>query len=272
MNAFNTTLTRFFDALLYPFAGLPPLYGVIFISILTGAAMVWLFGKLTNQQKIRALKDRIRGRMLEMWIFRDIPRVVLKAQGQALWGLMKYATCSLRALVVLIVPVALIMIQLQARCGWRPLQPGEAALVRIVYARPLPLDAMNASLEPSGAVAVETPPLRILEMREVDFRIRAGQTGEHQITAKAEGGPAAKTLHVGDGGRALSPVRSRRWTARLFHPAEPGLPSGPIESIEIEYPSERVSVAGVRLHWLWPFLIVSILAGLLLKRPFRVEL
>ncbi|NOZ20876.1 MAG: hypothetical protein GXP25_07275 [Planctomycetes bacterium] len=272
MDVFNTILTRLFDALLYPFAGLPPIWGLAFVSILTGAVMVRLFGKLTNQRKIRALKDRIRGRMLEMWIFRDYPRVVLKAHGQALWSVAKYAACSLRALVVLIIPVMLIMIQLQAHYGYRPVKPGDSALVRVIYDKPVALDAMNVSLETSDAIAVETPPLRIPEAREVDFRIRAKQAGEHEIAAKAGGIEVTKRLCVGDGGRALSPVRSQRWTTRIFHPAEPRLPRGTIESIEVGYPSERLSVFGMRFHWLWPFFVISILVGLVLKRPFGVEL
>ena len=272
MDVFNHILTRLFDALLYPFAGLPPVWGVAFVSILTGAVMVWLFGKLTNQQKIRTLKDRIRGRMLEMWVFRDHPRVVLKAQGQALWSVAKYAACSLRPLVVLMVPVIVIMIQLQVHYGYRPVKPGDPALVRIVYDGPVSLDAMDVSLETPDAVAVETPPLRIPEVGEVDFRIRAAVAGEHQIVAKAGGVEVTKRLCVGGGGRALSPVRSRRWATRLFHPGEPGLPAGPLESIEVAYPAERVSILGMRLHWLWPFFVISIVGGLVLKKPFGVEL
>jgi hypothetical protein len=272
MDTVNVVMTRLFDGLLWPFRGLHPMWGLTAVSVLTGIAMVWLFGKVSNQRLIGSLKRRIKGHLLEMWLFRDSTLVVLKAQGRVLWNTLKYALCALQALVVLMIPVIFIMIQLEARYGSRPLRPGEKAVVKIVYAAPKSLEAMDVKIEVPEGLAIETPPLRIPGEREVDFRVGARAAGDYVLRAKLGDGTVTKAIRVGSPGGPLSPVRSTGLLSRFLHPAEPGLPDGPLEAVEVAYPASRVSLWGMEFHWLWPFFILSIVTGYALKGVFKVEL
>jgi len=272
MDVFNLVITRLFDGFLYPFHHLDPIWGVTAVSIPTGIVLVWLFGKMSNQQRIRTLKSRIKGHMLEMWIFRDNSRVVLGAQGRVLANVFKYALCSLRPLIVLIIPVILIMIQLDARYGVRPLNPGESAIVKIVYAQSPTVADMDAVLEVPDEITIETPALRMPSAREVDFRLSAREKGRYKLTVKAADRKLTKALQVGEPGQALSSVRSRSFLDRLLNPAEPGMPNGPLASVEICYPKTQLSLWGMEFHWLWPFFIISIVTGFALKGTFGVEL
>jgi hypothetical protein len=274
MDWFNRALTRAFDLLLRPLGALQPVWGLAAAAVLAGVAMVWLFGKVSNQRRIRTLKRTAKGRLLEMWIFRDNLRVVLVAQGRLLWDTGKYALCSAQALLVVMIPVVPIMVQLQARYGWRPLSPGESTILKVVYRGPRSLDEMDVRLGLPEGVRLEAPPLRIPEDGEVDFRLAGEREGRYEIAAELNGQTLTKSLQVGRSSWAdpLSPLRGGGLLDRLLHPVEPPLPDGPVKRIEVRYAAAEIPFCGWRLHWLWPFLVLSILAGFALKGRLGVEL
>jgi hypothetical protein len=272
MDFFNRIVTTTFDALLYPFGRLQPIWGLAFVSVLTGAALVWLFGRVSNQRRVRTLKATMKGHLLEVWIFRDRLPVVLKAEGRLLRQTGKYLLCTLPSFLVLMVPVLLIMVQLQARYGYRPLHAGEQALLKVFAGD----DAMDQLAEtklkvPKGLV-LETPALRIPRTQEVDFRIKAVNGGRYEVGIEGGGKSVTKTVDVGPIRTALSPQRSARFFDRLLYPVEAALPAGPIASAEIAYPQETIPLGRYHIHWVWLFLVISMAAGYALKGVFRVEL
>jgi hypothetical protein len=271
MDIFNLVMTRLFDGLLYPVRHLDPMWGVTMVSIPTGIILVWLFGKVSNQRLIRSLKARIKGHMLELWIFRDNTRVVLKAQANVLWNTCKYALCSLQAVVILMIPVVVIMIQLEARYGATPLKTGESVLIKIIYAKSTALADMDARIEVPEGLVLETPPLRIPGEREVDFRLGARREGSYELPIITGEQTFTKSLQVGGLGSALSPVRSGRLVDRFLRPVEPGMPAGDLASVEVRYPKQDLTLWGMEFHWLWAFFIISIATGYALRGPLGVE-
>jgi hypothetical protein len=244
----------------------------MFVSVATGAALVWLFGRVSNQQRVRTLKATMRGHLLEVWIFRDQLRNVLKAEWRLLRQTGKYLLCTLPAFFVLMIPVLVIMVQLQARYGYRPLSPGEHALLKVFTRDDSAAGLADVKLHVPDGLVLETPALRIPRTREVDFRIGAAKSGRYQLGVEAAGETVTKSVAVGPVRCALSPQRSGRLVDRLLYPAEPKMPAGPIASTEIAYPQETIPLVGFRIHWVWLFLVISMAAGYALKGLFRVEL
>lgn len=283
MDLFNRIVTAVFDWLLAPFGQLPPVWGLLCVSIATGAAMVWLFGRISNQQRIRALKAAMMGHLLEVWLFRDQLRNVLKAETRVLRRTGKYFLCSLPAFLMLMIPVVVIMIQLQARYGYRPFRPGERFLVRVLTANSpsvLAGDAasgptsglMDAKLHAPDGLVQETAPLRIERNAEIDFRVLAAKPGMYQLGVQVAGQTVHKTVAVGPTDQPISSQRSGRLIDRFLSPIESGLPAGPIVSVEIVYPPAAISICGWQIHWIWVFLVVSLAAGYALKGVFGVAL
>ena len=72
----------------------------------------------------------------------------------------------------------------------------------------------------------------------------------------------------------VSPRRLRGgiWT-RLLHPLESALPAGSLAAaVTVDYPSRQLRLGSHRVNWLVALFALSLLFGLLLKRPMRVEL
>jgi hypothetical protein len=45
-----------------------------------------------------------------------------------------------------------------------------------------------------------------------------------------------------------------------------------VQAIEVTYPKAQLWLGGLDIHWLLAFFVLTVLFGLVLKRPLRVEL
>ncbi len=275
MSIVNSLLTGLFDVLFFPFRSLNPWWGMIFISLLTGLLMLAVFRLTSNQAGIRAAKDKIKAHLLEMRLFKDNLGASLGAQRQILAANWRYLRYSARPMLVMIVPLVLILIQLNFWFGYEPLAAGEPAILKVRLDPGVSPLETEVSLEAPAAIRVETPPLRLAEEHEVDWRIRPQAAGTSRLTVVASGGRTEKTVTVGGAPLSrLSPVRARgRFPGQLFRPGESPLPpAGPIRSVEVVYPARRLPLLGLRLHWLVAYFALSVILGFVLKRPFGVEI
>ena len=67
-------------------------------------------------------------------------------------------------------------------------------------------------------------------------------------------------------------VKKNLWQ-ELLYPGEKSLPAeSVINRIELVYPEQRLNFLGIGIHWLVAYFLLSIIFGLALKRPFKVEI
>ena len=70
-------LTPVFDLACLPFRALPPMWAMAAISLLSGVAMVWVFGKVSDQRTIKEIRERIRGNLIGVRLFQSDTGVVM---------------------------------------------------------------------------------------------------------------------------------------------------------------------------------------------------
>ncbi len=274
MRILNALLGGLFDALLYSFQGLPPLVGLTVVSLLTGIAMLLVFRATSDQKGIAAVKRRIAAGIFEIRLFNDDPRSILRAQADILRHSVAYLGLNLVPMLWIIVPLVLVIIQLQFHYGYAGLEPGGTALVKVKLHSASASAAPDVSLEADSGIEVESPLLWSPSAREADWRIAAWQPGDHELRVRIGGEVFAKRVRVTEEVVRLAPVRpSNRLVDQLFNPVERPLPGdAPIESITVTYPEARVGFLFWEAHWLVVFFILTILAALVLQRPFKVTL
>lgn len=250
-----------------------PFVGLIVVSIVTGVVMLVIFGRTTNQTALRRVKSAIVASIIEIWLFKDKPGLMFGAAAKVLRHNLSYLRYSLVAVVFVIIPVVLIMIQLGIRYAHRPLEPSEEIIVSAKLAPETSATDADLSLLAPEGVEVLTPPLRIEEDGEVDWRIRADLPGTYELIIKGPGSEFSKKLVVENSIIPLAPIRSKAlsWDFILY-PAEKPLPKeSVVKSIAVAYPPARLDVAGFNIHWLIVFFVVSVAAGFALKGVFHVE-
>jgi hypothetical protein len=278
----NGILTGLFDALFWPFLGLEPIWALIVISFVTGILMLWIFGKVSNQEAIRSVRDRIRGNLIGIRLFGDDLGILLRLQGRILRQTATYLGHSLVPVLVMLVPVVLILTQMNLRFSVRPLEPGEQAVVSVRLRDASPMRE-RIRLEVPDGIALETPGVRIddveEDLREVAWRIRAEEPGEFKLRVDVGGDTVEKELSVGGGWGAVSALRTGRnfWEVLLWPGERPIASSAKIESIKVTYASLPLNflfwdVNAMASGWLIFFFIASIVFGYAFRRVLGVEI
>jgi uncharacterized membrane protein (DUF106 family) len=248
---------------------------MILISLLTGLLMLIIFRYTSNQEGIRKVKNKIKAHLLELRLFKDSLALSLKTQGNILRNNLKYIGHSGKPLLVMIIPLILILIQLNFWFAYQSLKLGEATILKVKLKEGQNILDLDLSVEAPPSLAIETPPLRIEEEEEINWRLRAKEKGLHSLTFKINGQSFEKKVAVDQKPLTqISPLKvQRNFIDELFNPGESPLPRNlPVKSIEVKYPAKNMNLFGWHLHWIIAYFALSIIFGFALKGVFKVEI
>ena len=273
MRFLNAASTGFFDLVFAPFRPLPPFWGLTFISLVTGVVMLWIFGKASDQDTIRRVRDRIRGNLLGVRIFGDEIGMLFRLQGRILKDTALYLRYAFAPMLVMLVPVLLVLTQMNLRFAARPLEPGESTTVKVEVRDGTAVDG-GITLEVPPGLIVETSGVPAAELGEVVWRVRAQSPGRHEVTVTAAGSSVTKEIVVGEGWGPVSTLRTGRGVVDMFlYPGERPIPaSDAVRAVEVVYPPLPIQALGFGIDWMIFFFVASIVFGFLFKKPLGVEI
>ncbi len=272
IHGIHVVMTPIFEVITWPFRSLPPVWALTFISAGAGIFLVWLFGKTSDQDRIKAVRERIRGNLIGVRLFQHDIGVVLNLQGKIFGDTFRFMRLAVLPLLVMLVPVILIMTQLALRFDVRPLTPGESVVLKVLVRDASLLD-QPVSLDAPDGVTVETPPVRVRATPEVAWRVRVDAPGDHILRVSVGNQSLEKELSGGGGWRGVGQLRTTSALDALLYPGEPPIDSGhPIETIEVAYPPLEMSLLGIGVNWLIGFFVLSMLFGFAFKGVLGVEL
>lgn len=254
----------------YSLLGGPPWVGLVILSIVLGVLMLVVFHYTSNQTAIGRARDAITANLLALKFYKDDLRVVLRSQVRILAALGRLQWHMLRPVFIMLLPMLLALGQMGLRYQWRPLHPGETALVQVfltqqTYLNPPP------SLRAERGATIEVGPLR--GQHDYAWRIRATQPGRHTLSLDVGDTTLTKELVVGDPAQRVSAARTGyRWAAQIMHPAEPLLPAGSsVREVTVSYPGVDSYLHGSGWWLLW-FFVLSMLTALALIPVFKTRI
>jgi hypothetical protein len=275
VSIFNAVFTSLFGLVYTGLKWLGPLGSLVGISFLGGVLMVWMFGKVSNQEAIKKTRSRMNAELLALRLFKDDLRVFFGVQYQVLVWTLRYLKHSLLPMVIIMVPVMAILIQLNLHYAKRPLGVGERTLVKIKLRGAQALArATEIQLQADTSVEIETKGVRIPELREVSWRIRGVAPGRSDLTVRVGDESVTKELAVGGRAEGVSSLRTgERWLSNLLYPGEAPIPrQSAVESIEILYPELDISIWGWGMNWLILFFVLSLVFGFSCKGVLGVQI
>lgn len=271
---------RLFDYLSFGSSTAARYWFIVEVSLLSAVVFLYLFKLVSNQDRIKKYKNSIWGNILQMRIYQDrlgvIVSSILKVAGYNLL----YLKEMLLPLVVLLPALAVFTIQVNNRCGYAPLEPGQSAAVRVVMAGGQgggSFDELqDVQLATSGGLELQTPALRIPGESAVYWRVGAGDPAERNPLLVSAGGESVeKTVALaGAAPRRFDPVLCGwSWADGLAHNAEGFLPAdSQFESISIEYPRQQYTFLWWDTDSLVVYFVLVLVFALAFKPLFRVAL
>ena len=272
MAAFNAALSALFEWLLRPLSGLPPVASLAVVSLGSAVVMLLVVRRTSDQQALGRVKRQIHASLFEMRLFNDDLRAILRAQVELLRHNGTYLRLWLAPLLWMIVPLVLVIAQLQSRYGYDGVEPGRPALVT-AHLRSTSAPGA-ASLESTAGVRAESEAVWFPAAQELVWRVRPEAPGDYELRLNIGGQTVTKTMHVSTRVARRSPSRLEAgFINQVLNPAEPPLPAGsPISAITVGYAERGVSVFGWRLHWMIVFFVLSMVFAFALRRPLRVTI
>src|SRR6478736_4955078 len=248
-----------------------PLLLVLAISIVIGLLLVIVFRYTSDQKAIGRAKDRLKAHLLAVRLFQDQLPVVMRAYGKILRGTGSYLRLAFTPFLIVILPITLLIVQLDRYFGWMPLQPAQTFLVE---ARVEESSALNqASLQLPPELSSSAPAVHVPQEKKVVWRVVAERAGNYNIQIAAAGQTVSKQVVVAPGLARVSPVRLRdNFWERMFTSGEPALAdNSPVQSIAINYPAREISFAWMEWNWIVLFFVVSLIAGFIFKSVLGIQ-
>jgi hypothetical protein len=248
-----------------------PLAIVVVVSLVVGLLMVVLFGYTSDQKAIGVAKDQLKAHLLAVRLYRDQIPVVMGSYGKILRGTGRYLKLAFKPLLYVIIPITLLIVQIDRYLGATPIPPDRPFLLTVHTTG----DALNdATLGLPPEITMSAPPVHVAAENEIVWRLVGSKEGKYEVKIDAAGQAAAKAVCVGSGLPRISTVRLRgHFWERVFSSAEPALPeNSPIESISINYPDRNIEVAGYGMNWIWLFFILSMVAGFVFKELLGIKI
>jgi hypothetical protein len=248
--------------------------GIIAFSILVAILAMVTYKYTSNQVALRDARNRLLARVLEIRLYQDdilgIFGIILRILASSFF----YIKESLRPLLVMIVPVSLILIQMAAWFEYRPLEPGNSAILSVKCDEAIDVLSVDMSATAGDGLVLETDALRAPKESVVSWRIGAKTLGDSWVDVSLGDVVLRKQIRVANGLQKVSPkrVRAQLWDS-LLYPVEPFIgETSPMQSISLSYPKRQLYAGHLRVDWVVAFFVLTLAFGLLLKPILRVEL
>lgn len=267
-------ISQIMDVLVLPFGRTHHTLQLVWLSLLTGLGMAYVFKLTSSQKAIKRTKDRLKARILEMRLYQDDLVLILKGLGGALRGNFAYLGTIFVPFLIIIAPVAIVFMQLDQRYSRANLTAGETVLLSVKLKEGFDPFQTGVELTRAEGVSIEGKPARDAATRETLWELRVDSTGTHPITLYAKGTTYSFPLVAEPFYRMIGNERS---ASGVFEPLlRPGLPpipaASPLEKIRVEYPPARHWLLGMRVHWIVIFLVYSLISAAALKFLIGIEI
>jgi hypothetical protein len=274
----NTAANAIGQWALAPIAVLPGWLSATLVAAVTGVILLVAFKYTSNQRAIKRARDQINASLLALKLFKDSASVAVQAQGRIFVGAGRLIVLALVPMLVMAIPVTLVLGQLSLWYQQRPLpiekeiEKGAVVTMALNGDKDAPIPEVH--LKPSDAFEIVAGPAHVTEKREIWWRIRARETGIHQLEFHVGDQVIDKELAVGDGFMRVSVQRPEwDWFDALMHPWEKPLgPDSTVRSIEIAYPDRSPSFFFGISWWLVYWFGMSMVVGFCFRGLLKVNI
>ncbi len=282
-------INRLIDSLMGPLEGVSPIWPLAIWSIVVGVVAMIIYKYTSKQDGIKDAKDKIKGHFYEVWLYIDDAPVIAKAQLKVMFNAFRYMAYAAPPLAIMIVLFFPLFANLETRYAMKPVPVGDETLVKLRLAREFDGWQNQVKLDlPPGVELVGNPvrfSRRVFESdsskkvvrvdHEVNYKLKATEPGRHDLAFTVKGKSFTVPFLAGpDYGKRATPLAATTslGEALLFPPTAKVPAEADVERVEIKYPEADFPFLGWNAWWIWPFLIISMIAAYAVKGVFKVEI
>lgn len=274
MSFVHLVLRGLFDLALMPFRALSPWVSLVPISLLTAILALLVYRRFSNQPALERVKNQIAASFFEIRLFNDDLRAILRAQWDLLRNNGVYLALNLRPMVWMLVPMLVLLTQLQFHYGYQGLAIGAPTVVTIDLAESAVTAGARPAVElrcPDG-IRLERGGIWIPAKRRMAWRVAGEQPGRYELVIEIDGATFTKTVVVSDEVVRRSPQRLRAsFLNQILYPAEEPLDAdSPVVAIRVPYPAASLPLFGFDINWIVAWLVLTMVLAYALRKRMGV--
>ena len=275
MQTINTILGYLFGAIMFPFRDWP-MVALILISAVVSVGILLIFKKVSNQDRIDAVKRKIQASLFEIRLFNDDLGAILRSQLDILRHNLSYLRLQLFPLLFILPVVLVIMAQLQPFFGYKGLVVDEPVLLKVEMqqeenAELLLSDKPTIELDVPAGLELRTPAVWVPSKGQMIWQLAATAPGDYELGVQLAGESFPKTVRVTDRTVRRSPLRATSVGDQFLYPVEAPLSKdGAIRSISVAYPEDPEFLLMPR--WMWIFFVLTMIFAFALRKPMGVTI
>ena len=243
--ALNGLANRLFDAGLSLPGVLGPAAEMAAVALFLGVVTAAVFHRFADRSALRESRRALGAGLLEIWLYRHDPALVLRAEGRLLRANLRYLRGLLPPLALSAALAAPVLVQSWHRFGLEPATPGAEVLLTAELAPGVGAPAWPRLVWETGRGEV-TAVVRQPSVTRIVWRLRPRETGVHSLSLSGASGTEAFQLYVGAARGSVAASRESSPWRLLIHPRGPPLPAeSGLRRVWLEYPRSGAE----RLIW-----------------------
>ena len=151
----------------------------------------------SDQKAIHVAKDQLKAHLLAVRLFQDQISVVMKAYWRIILGTGRYIRLAFMPLLFVIIPITLLIVEVDRYLGWTPMETAQSFLVKVKTSNADALNDVALNLPPE--LAMSAPPVHVPAENEVVWRVTAEKDGTYDVNVAAAGQTFTKRVVVASG-------------------------------------------------------------------------
>jgi uncharacterized membrane protein (DUF106 family) len=251
----------FIDTVFNPIFGwmlnIPPILAIIILATLLALISTLLQKYLTDQAKMKRLRDDTKKYQEQMKKLRQKPEEMMKVQQKVLPIQMELMKESFKPLLVTLIPFLLIFFWLSNHFAYHQIQPNQPFVVSATFEEGI---TGNATLSGEG-LQIEQPTQAVQQKDDEGYAkwVVKGPPGEHKLDLSFAGATISRDVLISNDRIYETPIMPKRGTVTAFN----------IENKKLE-PLGNFNIFGWHPGWIFYYIVLSIPLSLLLKKVLNV--
>lgn len=274
------SINKITDLIIKPFSWGSAVFNIIVISFFCALFLLFLFKRISNQEKIKLHQKNILGYFLDIAIYRDqFTRIILN-QFHILKHILIYLRYVFVPLLIMMLPVIIVCMQIENRFGYLPIKINKSFIIHAALDGEITQNMesliQKVQCKTSPEIFLETPPLRIASEGSVFWRARLTGKGPQFIQVEIDGteNGIKKNIMTVNNQEGFCPKRTKSNSFEYFlNSAEtPISPDSIFKFLSVKYLPATYPFFFWNISPLVYFFILSICFGLVIKPFLKVNI
>jgi uncharacterized membrane protein (DUF106 family) len=231
----------------------PPILALLILATLLAVVSTLLQKYLTDQAKMRRLRDDTKRYQEQMKKLKDKPEEMMKVQQKMLPLQMDLMKESFKPLLVSMLPFLLIFFWLSSHFAFLPILPGQEFTVTATFA-----DGVGGSATLASTTLVIPGAVQVVKDGAAQWTL-TGSGGTHDLTLEFSGATYNRKVLITNEPKYETPVMPLRGSVTSFDVGNKKLT-----------PLDGFSLFGWHPGWIFYYILFSIPLSLLLKKWMKV--